>query len=40
VNGEVAFSYSVPPQATDMQAKDHAYTCIGAAPPASWVYNP
>lgn len=39
-NGEVAFSYSVPPQPTDNQAKDYSYTCIGAAPPAGWVYNP
>ncbi len=40
VNGEVAFAYSVPARPTDMQAKDYAYTCLGAAPPAGWVYNP
>lgn len=39
-NGEVAFSYSVPPQSTDNKAADFAYTCIGAAPPNGWVYNP
>ncbi len=39
-NGEIAFSYSIPPQPTDDQAKDFAYTCIGAAPPGGWVYNP
>ncbi len=40
VNGETAFSYSIPAKPTDSQAKDFAYTCIGAAPPATWVYNP
>lgn len=39
-NGEAAFTYSIPPQPTDDQAKDFPYTCIGAAPPAGWVYNP
>jgi hypothetical protein len=40
VNGETAFSYSVPAQPGDSQPKDFAYTCIGAAPPTTWVYNP
>ncbi|MBS2015041.1 MAG: metallophosphoesterase family protein [Deltaproteobacteria bacterium] len=40
VNGEVAFRYSIPPRATDHLAKDFPYTCIGAAPPPGWVYNP
>jgi len=40
VNGQVAFSYSIPAQPGDDQAKDFQYTCIGAAPPKSWVYNP
>jgi len=39
-NGEVAFTYSVPAKATDSKAADFAYTCIGAAPPSGWVYNP
>lgn len=39
-NGEVAFSYSIPPQPTDTQPKDVPFTCMGAAPPAGWVYNP
>lgn len=39
-NGEIAFSYSIPPQPTDTNAADVAYTCIGAAPPSGWVYNP
>jgi hypothetical protein len=37
-NGEVAFTYSVPAQSTDSPIAP--YTCIGAAPPATWVYNP
>ncbi len=40
VNGQIAFSYSVPEKPGDRQAKDFAYTCIGAAPPSGWVYNP
>ncbi|HND12687.1 MAG TPA: metallophosphoesterase [Pseudomonadota bacterium] len=39
-NGEVAFSYSVVPQATDSRPQDVTFTCMGAAPPATWVYNP
>lgn len=39
-NGEVAFSYSIPGSPSDNQAKDFAYTCIGAAPPNGWIYNP
>ena len=39
-NGEIAFSYSIPPQPGDGQAKDANMTCMGAAPPAGWVYNP
>ena len=39
-NGEVAFTYSVPPQPGDSQAADAAYTCAGDAPPSGWVYNP
>jgi hypothetical protein len=36
-NGEVAFSYSLPAKPTDTVPKP--YTCLGAAPPAGWVYN-
>ena len=39
-NGEVAFSYSIPGKPSDNQAKDFPYTCIGAAPPSGWIYNP
>lgn len=39
-SGETAFSYSIPPQPGDNQAGDFPYPCIGAAPPAGWVYNP
>ena len=38
INGEVAFSYSIPPKPTDSQPT--TYTCLGAAPPSGWVYNP
>lgn len=37
-NGEVAFSYGIPARPSDPPAP--AYTCIGAAPPGGWVYNP
>lgn len=37
-NGEVAFSYSIPPKPTD--SPPSPYTCLGAAPPNGWVYNP
>jgi hypothetical protein len=40
VNGEVAFSYSIPAQPGDDQAADFPYTCIGDEPPSGWVYNP
>jgi hypothetical protein len=40
VNGEAAFTYSVPAQPGDDQAKDFAYACLGKAPPTGWVYNP
>lgn len=39
-NGEVAFTYSLPPKPTDTQPKDLGFTCMGAAPPNTWVYNP
>lgn len=39
-NGEVAFSYSIPGRPSDNQAKDFPFTCIGAAPPSGWIYNP
>ncbi len=39
-NGEIAFSYSIPAQPGDTQPKDVAFTCLGAAPPPGWVYNP
>ena len=37
-NGEVAFAYSVPAQPGDSPVAP--YTCLGSAPPATWVYNP
>ena len=37
-NGEVAFSYSLPPHPSDSPVTP--YTCLGAAPPGGWVYNP
>lgn len=40
VNGEVAFRYSLPAQPGDSAAQDFAYSCLGAAPPAGWIYNP
>lgn len=39
-NGEVAFSYSVIPQPSDHKPQDVSFVCMGAAPPASWIYNP
>lgn len=39
-NGEVAFSYSLPPQPGDDDAADFRYTCLGDAPPTGWVYLP
>jgi hypothetical protein len=39
-NGEVAFSYSIPPQPDDTKPSDVAFTCLGASPPAGWKYNP
>ncbi|MFO0762238.1 MAG: metallophosphoesterase [Byssovorax sp.] len=39
-NGEVAFAYTIPPKPTDTQPGDLGFTCLGAAPPAGWVYNP
>ena len=38
VNGEVAFSYSIPAQAGDDLAADHAYSCMGKSPPNDHVY--
>jgi hypothetical protein len=40
VNGETAFTYSIPPQPGDDLAADFSYTCIDDAPPTDWVYNP
>jgi hypothetical protein len=41
VNGETAFSFSIPAKPTDSQAKDFAYTCVDPkTTPAGWVYNP
>jgi len=39
-NGEIAFSYSIPPKSSDTQPKDVAFTCPGASPPADWKFNP
>ncbi|MFO0642106.1 MAG: metallophosphoesterase [Polyangiaceae bacterium] len=36
-NGEVAFSYSIPSSPADSPRTP--YTCLGAAPPAGWIYN-
>lgn len=38
VNGEEAFVYSIPPRPGD--SPKAAYTCLGAAPPKGWAYNP
>jgi len=40
VNGEVAFSYSLPTQPGDNLARDAQYTCMGSKPPKGWVYTP
>jgi hypothetical protein len=40
MNGEVAFTYSVPPRPSDTNPADVPFTCLGAAPPATWGYVP
>jgi len=40
VNGEVAFSYSLPARPGDNLARNPQYTCVGSKPPEGWVYNP
>ena len=39
VNGEAAFTYSLPAQAGDDLAADNKYTCKGDAPPVGYVFN-